>query len=57
LPQNGSRELFALAVDESVRVIEIPALDLERDFDIVYHEDKAMEALGNVTAKSGRIGK
>jgi hypothetical protein len=32
-------------------VIEIPELDLERDFDIVYHEDKAMEAPRNATAK------
>ena len=38
--------ISALAVDESIRVIEIPALDLERDFDIVYHKDKVMnEAL------------
>jgi DNA-binding transcriptional LysR family regulator len=38
--------ISVLAVDESVRVIEIPGLDLERDFDIVYHKDKTMnEAL------------
>jgi DNA-binding transcriptional LysR family regulator len=34
--------ISALAVDESIRVVDIPGLDLERDFDIVYHKDKSM---------------
>jgi LysR family transcriptional regulator, transcriptional activator of the cysJI operon len=43
--------ISALAIDESIRVIEIPGLDLERDFDIVYHKDKLMsEALRELIA-------
>jgi len=38
--------ISALAVDESIRVLDLPGLDLERGFDIVRHKDKAMnEAL------------
>jgi DNA-binding transcriptional LysR family regulator len=38
--------ISALAVDECVRVLEVPGLDLERGFDIVHHRDKEMsEAL------------
>ncbi len=34
--------ISALAVDDSLRVIDCPGLDLERDFDIVYHRNKTM---------------
>ena len=34
--------ISALAVDESIRVVDIPGLDLGRSFDIVYHRDKTM---------------
>jgi LysR family transcriptional regulator, transcriptional activator of the cysJI operon len=34
--------ISALAVDDSLHVIDCPGLDLERDFDIVYHRNKTM---------------
>jgi LysR family transcriptional regulator, transcriptional activator of the cysJI operon len=34
--------ISALAVDESIRVLDMTGLGLERNFDIVYHKDKAM---------------
>lgn len=34
--------ISALAIDERVRVLEVPGLELGRDFDIVRHKDKAM---------------
>jgi LysR family transcriptional regulator, transcriptional activator of the cysJI operon len=34
--------ISALAVDASIRVINIPGLELERSFDIVYHKDKVI---------------
>lgn len=35
--------ISALAVDESVRTVEIPGLELSRDFDIVRHKDKELD--------------
>jgi DNA-binding transcriptional LysR family regulator len=34
--------ISALAIDERVRVLEVPGLELGRDFDIVRHKDKAL---------------
>lgn len=43
--------ISALAVDEGVKVVDVPGLDLERNFDIVYHKDKALsEALRELIA-------
>jgi LysR family transcriptional regulator, transcriptional activator of the cysJI operon len=48
--------ISALAVDDSIRVIDIPGLDLERNFDIVHHRDKAMnEALREFMADLDEI--
>jgi DNA-binding transcriptional LysR family regulator len=34
--------ISALAVDDSIRVVDVPGLDLERHFDVVYHKDKVI---------------
>jgi LysR family transcriptional regulator, transcriptional activator of the cysJI operon len=48
--------ISALAVDDSIRVIDVPGLDLERNFDIAYHKDKTMtEALREFMARLERL--
>jgi DNA-binding transcriptional LysR family regulator len=56
----ADREGFAviseLAIDASLRVLEIPGLNLERSFDIVYHKDKRMGGdLADLVDRIGRI--
>jgi DNA-binding transcriptional LysR family regulator len=60
------KESFAviseLALDESLRVLEIPGLELDRNFDIVHHKDKKMgkelkafvERVSNLPSRSER---
>jgi LysR family transcriptional regulator, transcriptional activator of the cysJI operon len=53
--KEGFAVISELAVDASLRVIEIPGLNLERSFDIVYHKDKRMG--GDLVDLIDRIGR
>jgi LysR family transcriptional regulator, transcriptional activator of the cysJI operon len=45
-----------LAVDDSIRVVDVPGLDLARHFDVVYHKDKVMSpALREMIACLGQV--
>jgi DNA-binding transcriptional LysR family regulator len=54
--KGGFAVISELAVDESVRVVEIPGLDLERGFDVVYHKNKRMSGdLVDLIESIGRL--
>jgi LysR family transcriptional regulator, transcriptional activator of the cysJI operon len=53
--REGFAVISELAVDASLRVLEMPGLNLGRDFDIVYHKDKRM--IGDLADLVDRIGK